>query len=98
MFEEEASTALPAMINKETTLEVFNQLTQEWQQVPFEHPEEPQTDLDIPECGLFDDLSKSCEQHAAYLIHFRGSKRFTVEWDQQASRQSLQSMPKYPWS
>jgi len=84
-LEEEISRALPATVNKETTLEAFNRLTQGRPWVPFKHPKEPQTEADVAEHALFDELSKSHDRHAACLNSVKGHKRFAVEWDRQVA-------------
>jgi len=84
-LELEVSRALPTVVNKESTMEAFNRLTQGRPWVPFKNPKEPQTELDAAECALFDDLSKSHDRHAACLNSAKGYKRFAVEWDRQVA-------------
>ena len=84
-YEKEMALALPAIVEKESTMEAFIRLTAGRPWVPFKHPRETQSALDAYEYALFDLLEKNYDRFCAYPNSVRGYKRFEKEWDRRVA-------------
>jgi len=79
-FEQEVAAALPKIVDRESTMQAWEQLTQQRPIVPFKNPRLPLTDLDKAEHALFDELSGNHTRRSAHLGGMRGCKQFEAEW------------------
>ena len=91
-FETEVASALPRVLDGESTMEAWQRLTQQRPIIPFKNPRLPLTALDKAECALFDELQVNYNRHSAYLGGVRGYKRFEVEWNNEVANRCREKL------